>query len=124
MGETNGRILKMAAMFKALGDPGRLRIFEFLLATSCCPMAVSDAGEARPVIGATVGEVCCQITGEDRVSSTISQQLKHLRHAGLITMERRGKNMICRVDEEAASLMSAYVEECKAGKADTTCCLE
>ena len=45
-----------AAMFKALGDPTRLHIFEFLRAC-CCPVAVDESGDVRPVVGPTVGEV-------------------------------------------------------------------
>ena len=54
--------LDVAAMFKALGDPTRLHIFEFLR-SCCCPVAVDDTGDVRPVIGPTVGEVCCQPKG-------------------------------------------------------------
>src|SRR5688572_641864 len=97
-----------AAMFKALGDPTRLRIFEFL--RSCCgPVAVGDSGEVRPVDGPTVGEVCCQVTGVERITSTISHHLKELRQAGLITMERRGKNMICGINQEAVAALAEYM---------------
>ncbi len=96
-----------AEMFKALGDPTRLRIFEYL--RSCCgPMAIADAGEIRQVSGPTVGEVCCCITGVDKVTSTISFHLKELRNAGLIVMERRGKHMVCKVDEQAISAIENY----------------
>jgi len=99
-----------AAMFKALGDPTRLRIFEFL--RSCCgPVAVGSEGEVRPVDGPTVGEVCCQVTGVERITSTISHHLKELRQAGLITMERRGKNMICGINRGAVTILAAYLAE-------------
>lgn len=97
-----------AAMFKALGDPTRLRIFEFLCG-QCCPVAVEDNGDVRPVLGPTVGEVCCQVTGADRITSTISFHLKELRLAGLITTERHGKNMICGVNREAVAALAAYL---------------
>lgn len=95
-------------MFKALGDPTRLRIFEFLRAC-CCPVAVAEDGDVRPVTGPTVGEVCCQVTGADKITSTISFHLKELRNAGLITMEKRGKNMICGVDREAVTRLASYL---------------
>lgn len=104
---------RRAAMFKALGDATRLRIFEFLRAC-CCPVVVEESGEVRPVhlndaaAGPTVGEVCCHITGAERVSSTVSFHLKELRQAGLITMERRGKNMICGVDPQVFEELAAY----------------
>ena len=96
-----------AAIFKALGDPTRLRIFEFL--RSCCrPIAIDDFGDVRPVSGPTVGEVCCSVTGAVKVSSTMSFHLKELRNAGLITMERRGKNMVCAVDPFAIADLASY----------------
>jgi len=95
-----------AVAFKALGDPTRLRIFNFLR-SCCCPVALGESGEVRPVNGPTVGEVCCQVTGADKITSTISFHLKELRNAGLITMEKRGKNMICSVDGEAVRNLAA-----------------
>src|SRR5579864_830130 len=91
--------LDLAAMFKALGDPTRLHIFEFL--RGCCgPVALDAAGAARPVDGPTVGEVCCHVTGEPQINSRISFHLKELRLAGLILVERRGKHMVCSVNPQ------------------------
>ena len=73
-----------ADVFKALGDPTRLRIFDFLR-SCCCPVAVEEGGDVRPVDGPTVGEVCCRVTGAERINSTISHHLKELRLAGLIS---------------------------------------
>jgi ArsR family transcriptional regulator len=101
---------QLAASFKALGDPTRLRIFQFLR-TCCCPIAIDDSGDVRPVTGPTVGDVCCSVTGSVKVSSTMSFHLKELRQAGLITMERRGKNMVCAVDHPAITLLAAYFDE-------------
>ena len=47
-------------------------------------------GAARRVDGVTVGEVCCFVTGEDRITSTLSHHLRELRLAGLVDVERRG----------------------------------
>ena len=99
-----------AAMFKALGDPTRLHIFEFLCGCRH-PVAVEENGDVRPVDGPTVGEICCHVTGAERITSTISFHLKELRLAGLITVERRGKNMICGINQDAATALSAYVSE-------------
>ena len=98
----------LAAMFKALGDPTRLRIFEFLRA-QCCPVALEDNGDVRPVRGPTVGEVCCHVTGLERINSTISHHLKELRLAGLISIDRHGKNMICGVNREAVANLAAFL---------------
>jgi ArsR family transcriptional regulator len=64
----------MARMFKALGDPIRLRLLS-------------------RITSAPDGEICvCDITGGDFDVSgpTISHHLKVLREAGLIEGERRG----------------------------------
>ncbi len=110
----------LATMFRALGDPTRLRIFEFL--RSCCqPVAVEESGEVRTVTGPTVGEVCCRVTGADGITSTISHHLKELRLAGLITVERRGKNMICGVKVEALDALNEYLSK-PAGATGSECC--
>lgn len=101
--------LSVVAMFRALGDPTRLQIFEFLR-SCCCPVSVDEMGEVRPVSGPTVGEVCCKVTGAEQINSKISHHLKELRLAGLITVERRGKNMICGVNREALAGLSAYLQ--------------
>jgi len=116
MNETTDRQIQLSTMFKALGDPTRLRIFEFLR-TCCGPVAVEESGDVRTVAYPmsadqpslpTVGDVCCKITGEERITSTISFHLKELRQAGLIVMEKRGKNMICGVSPRVLELLAAY----------------
>ena len=102
----------MVAMFKALGDPTRLRIFEFL--RSCAgEVAVDETGKVRPVLGPTVGEVCCEITGAEQINSKVSHHLKELRLAGLITVERRGKNMICGINPKALDKFQDYLNSNK-----------
>ena len=99
--------LDIATIFKALGDPTRLRIFEFLRECGG-PVAVDDNGDVRPVVGQTVGEICCRVTGRDEITSAISFHLKELRLAGLITVERRGKNMLYSVSREALEMLAEY----------------
>ena len=110
-----------AAMFKALGDPTRLHIFEFLC-RQCCVVAVEESGDVRPVLGPTVGEVCCHVTGAEHISSTISFHLKELRLAGLITVERRGKNMICGVSRDAAASLASFLGGIILGSTGSACC--
>jgi len=113
---------EMSLMFKALGDPTRLRIFEFLKA-QCCPVAIeADTGEVSPLTGPTVGEVCCHITGEAVITSTVSFHLKELRLAGLITMERSGRHMICGVNRDAAVRLIAVLSESAAMTKSSDCC--
>ncbi|WP_432160756.1 ArsR/SmtB family transcription factor [Streptomyces sp. NRRL F-5630] len=68
-----GQAVELAKVFKALGDPVRLRLLS---------MIASRAG----------GEVCvCDLTPAfDLSQPTISHHLKLLREAGLIDCERRG----------------------------------
>ncbi|GHJ36939.1 helix-turn-helix transcriptional regulator [Streptomyces sp. TS71-3] len=68
-----GQAVELAKVFKALGDPVRLRLLS---------MIASQAG----------GEVCvCDLTAPfDLSQPTISHHLKLLRQAGLIDCERRG----------------------------------
>lgn len=94
--------------FRALGDPTRRRIFEFLCAKSS-EVAVDESGDVRPVNGATVGEVCCHVTGGDKFSSTVSFHLRELKLADLIDAEREGKFMHCRVRRESLDAMREYL---------------
>ncbi|MES2461054.1 MAG: metalloregulator ArsR/SmtB family transcription factor [Armatimonadota bacterium] len=102
---------EFSRMLKVLGEPTRLRIFQFLRAC-CCPVAVEESGNVRPVQQgdgpATVGEVCCHLTGDQKVNPNVSFHLKELRNAGLITMERRGKNMLCGVDPRVPAQLAAF----------------
>jgi ArsR family transcriptional regulator, arsenate/arsenite/antimonite-responsive transcriptional repressor len=109
----------VTAMFRALGDPTRRVIFEFLC-ERCCPVAVESTGAVHPIQGATVGEVCCHVTGSDKFSSTISFHLKELRIAGLINADKNGKFMICSVKAEAIEAMAAYINSLP--KPDPTRC--
>jgi ArsR family transcriptional regulator len=97
----------LAMMFKALGDPTRLRIFEFL--RTCSESAEAKETGGVHTRGPTAGEVCCCITGLTRINSTISHHLKELELAGLICVERRGKNRVCRVNWEAVDVLVNYL---------------
>jgi ArsR family transcriptional regulator len=99
-----------------MGDPTRVRIVNFLL-NCCCPVAVGESGDAAPDEGATAGQVCCHLTGEEKVSSTISFHLKVLRDAGIIDIEKRGKYMVSRIDRVAlAELAEFFVTATGSGK--------
>ncbi|WP_436492553.1 ArsR/SmtB family transcription factor [Actinokineospora sp. HUAS TT18] len=79
----------LAGVFKALGDPVRLRLLS---------MIASGSG----------GEVCvCDLTGAfDVTGPTISHHLKKLREAGLIDGDRRGTWVYYRVVPERLALLS------------------
>lgn len=63
---------RIAVMFKALGDPVRLRLFSLIASHEggeACVCDIQDVGVSQP---------------------TVSHHLKKLRDAGLVTSERRG----------------------------------
>ena len=105
--KTESEQADLAVLFKALGDPIRLDIFRYLR-TRCAPIMVEHGEEAWMRIGPSVGEICCHVTGVDRVTSAISFHLKELRMAGLILVERRGKNMIYSVSPQALEKLGGY----------------
>ncbi|MEU5364035.1 metalloregulator ArsR/SmtB family transcription factor [Streptomyces sp. NPDC005925] len=83
---------KMAAMFKALSDPVRLRLFSKV--ASCeggeaCVCDISDVGVSQP---------------------TVSHHLKKLREAGLLTARRRGTWVYYRVAPSVVAAMSAMLD--------------
>lgn len=81
---------RLAPLFKALGDPVRLRMASMIA--------------ARP-------ELCvCEITPEfDLSSATISHHLKTLREAGLVDCERRGTFVYYWIRPEALGALSALL---------------
>lgn len=83
----------LAQMFKALGDPVRLRLLSLI---------ASNAG----------GEACvCDISGTFELSQpTISHHLKVLRSAGLLESERRGSWVYYRAIPEALQQLSMILQ--------------
>lgn len=83
---------ELARVFKALGDPVRLRLLS---------MIASQAG----------GEVCvCDLTPAfDLAQPTISHHLKLLREAGLIAAERRGTWVYYRLLPAATDRLAAVL---------------
>jgi ArsR family transcriptional regulator len=83
---------RMAAMFKALSDPVRLRLFS---------KVASHAG----------GEACvCDIQDVGVSQPTVSHHLKKLREAGLLTSERRGTWVYYKVAPSVVAAMSAMLD--------------
>jgi ArsR family transcriptional regulator, arsenate/arsenite/antimonite-responsive transcriptional repressor len=84
--------VELATLFKAMGDPVRLRLLSLI--------ASNDGGEA----------CVCDLTGVfDLTGPTISHHLKVLREAGLITGERRGTWVYYRIVPDALRQVSAVV---------------
>lgn len=84
--------VELSRLFKAMGDPVRLRLLSLI---------ASHAG----------GETCvCDLTDVfDLSGPTISHHLKVLREAGLIAGERRGTWVYYRVHPEALGRLSAVL---------------
>jgi ArsR family transcriptional regulator len=110
---------EMIRALKALSDPTRLEIVEFLSAQCCGKAEVDDAGD---VYSPTAGEVCCHITGADKISSTISHHLHELEDAGLVNLERRGKTTVCSLRPEALHEVSRQILMLVEGENKNDCC--
>lgn len=104
---------------KALGDPTRLHIVEFLSATCCCCAAVNEEGGVE---GPTAGEVCCHITGAEKITSTVSHHLHELEAVDLIQIERKGKTMVCTLRPERLIELSNYLRSLAEAKDTAPCC--
>ncbi|WP_280892006.1 metalloregulator ArsR/SmtB family transcription factor [Streptomyces sp. LBL] len=82
---------KTARMFKALGDPVRLRLFSLVASHEggeACVCDISDVGVSQP---------------------TVSHHLKKLKEAGLLTSERRGTWVYYRVEPSVVAAMSQFL---------------
>jgi ArsR family transcriptional regulator len=89
---TEDQSVELARVFKALGDPVRLRLLSLI---------ASHAG----------GEACvCDLTGAFELSGpTISHHLKVLREAGVIEGERRGTWIYYRVRPQTLARLSSVL---------------
>ena len=82
---------RAAGMFKALGDPVRLRLFSNI--------ASADGGEA----------CVCDIQDVGVSQPTVSHHLKKLRDAGLLESDRRGTWVYYRVAPGVLAVMAALL---------------
>lgn len=86
---------KMAKIFKALSNENRLELY----------LKIAEAHEASFETG---GECCVAdiIACLNIGAPTISHHIKELVNADLITTEKRGKFLICRVNEQLVAEVS------------------
>ena len=75
-------------VFKALGNPHRLAIFRRLVQAGDAPVSVGELG-----------------ADTDLAPSTVSHHLKELSAAGLITAQRQGQRIDCRVEPSALAAL-------------------
>ena len=92
---------RLARMFRALGNPHRLRLFMNLLEESKLDLAkgrIHDCFLVKLLGG--LGDIG---------APTVSHHVKELADAGLITTEREGKQLTCSVDPKGlAELRDAF----------------
>ena len=100
---------QLAEMFKALGNPHRLAMFQ-RLSRCCAPGTVCDVDIATRHSTAThsVSEL-----GEDMdiAPSTLSHHIKELNRAGLIQMRRDGKSVKCWVDATTLKVLTDFFDK-------------
>ena len=106
-------------VLKALADPTRLHIVELLSASCCGRATVRENGDVE---GPTAGEVCCHITGAERITSTVSHHLHELESVGLIRMEKRGKTSVCSLRPESLEVLAEYLKSLASGENQNGCC--
>ncbi|MBI2683044.1 MAG: winged helix-turn-helix transcriptional regulator [Acidobacteriales bacterium] len=88
----------LAAKFKALADPSRVRILELLKKPSCCAVDVPG------------GLCACDIEGQlDLSQPTISHHMKVLREAGLVEASKIGQWMWYRRNEKAITELAEAI---------------
>ena len=88
---------RLAAQFRVLGHPHRLAILRKLA------RCVREKGP----LGACVAEAG---QGLGLAPSTISHHVKELRQAGLVTVERRGREVHCQVNEKTLREAIGYLK--------------
>ncbi len=96
-----GNLQRFAAVFGALSNPNRLRIF--LRLVSCC-------GPETPGLTEEEATACVGELGKDLgiAPSTVSHHIKELHRSGLIRMERRGQRVACWVDRATLRDLSEF----------------
>jgi ArsR family transcriptional regulator len=95
----------IAAMCKALGHPARIAILEFLVKTNKC--------------------ICGDIVNELPLSQpTVSQHLKELKSAGLISGSVEGTSICYCINEKALEKIQSYflTVATKLDKKNNSCC--
>lgn len=82
----------LAAMFKALADPARVKLLSLI--------AASDGGEA----------CICDLTGPlELTQPTVSHHMKLLVDTGLVSRDQRGKWAYYRVNDDALDRMATAI---------------
>ncbi len=99
------RQIDLAQIFRALGDPSRLAIYEFV--RDCC-LAEGEQPHSTDDVRNSVSEIAKRF---DLSLSTVSHHLKELRTAGLIRCEREGKRIFCSVDPDVLRQVEQFFQD-------------
>jgi DNA-binding transcriptional ArsR family regulator len=91
----------LARIFRALGDPSRLAIFEVVRAA-----CTDDSAHSSEELRNSVTEIAREF---DLSLSTVSHHLKELRTAGLIRCERRGQHIFCSVNPDVLQVVDRFL---------------
>jgi len=111
----------LARIFKALGHPQRLALFEMVYRMSTTGggegLSPAEAARARR---RTAGEPepCCAVKKAFTTAcgclglarSTVSHHFKELQSAGLITCTREGQAYLCEVNPEAVEAVRGFLK--------------
>lgn len=89
----------LAAIFRALGDPNRLAIFELVRERGSGVRTLEDAQNSITKIAREF----------DLSLSTVSHHLKELRNAGLIRCDKRGQTVYCTPDPRALRTIERFL---------------
>ena len=87
----DGECYKISGIFKALGDPNRLKVVKALTAGELCSSDVAQIVEME--------------------NSTVSHQLKYLKTSGIISSRKEGKFIYYKVENECVKKLFALVEK-------------
>ncbi len=102
---TKSLIENYADIFKALSNPKRLQIFlELMENLEPGLKCESDVDQAE----------ACQLDMAKRLGiapSTLSHHIKELKHVGLITLHRTGRNVSIEIDIENVKLLKNFLQK-------------
>ena len=98
---SNDTVEQMSAAFKALSNPNRLQIYLQLL-DCCIPGTECSIEEANACCVGDLGESL------NIALSTLSHHMKELNRAGLVNMQRKGKQIHCSVNPDMANTLADF----------------
>lgn len=101
MDSTKAPTTDLARVFKALGDPTRLAIFE-LIREAVDP----DEGHSSKELQNSISQIAAQF---ELSLSTVSHHIKELRGAGLVRCERRGQSIYCSIESDVLDRVGGYL---------------